>query len=101
AKAAGAAGALQTLLGVMKGLPLAYSKDLQDTKSPLFAALDDLELSLLAMAGMTGDLAVDRDAMVAAAGDAYATATDLADWLVRELGMPFRDAHHVVGAIVA
>jgi argininosuccinate lyase len=70
-------------------------------KPPLFAAFDDLELSLAAMTGMIGDLAADKDAMGAAAGAAYATATDLADWLVAKLGMPFRDAHHVTGAIVA
>jgi argininosuccinate lyase len=101
AKAGVIAGALQTLLMVIKGLPLAYSKDLQDMKPPLFAAFDDLELSLAAMTGMIGDLAVDKDAMGAAAGAAYATATDLADWLVAKLGLPFREAHHVTGAIVA
>ena len=94
------AGALQGLIIVVKALPLAYAKDLQEDKALVFTAFDDLELALAAMAGMAGDLAFDREAMEAAAGEAYSDATDLADWLVRELAMPFRDAHHVSGAIV-
>jgi argininosuccinate lyase len=101
AKSGGIAGGFQALLMLMKGLPLAYSKDLQDVKPPLFAAFDDLSLSIAAMTGMIGDLEIDRAAMAAAAGEGYATATDLADWLVRAQGLAFRDAHHVVGAVVA
>ncbi len=101
AKAAKFAAAFQGLVMVMKALPLAYAKDLQDDKAATFAAFDDFELVLAAMAGMVGDLTIDRDAMAAAAGEAYATATDLADWLVREAGLPFREAHHVTGRVVA
>ena len=93
-------GSLIALLTVMKGLPLAYSKDMQEDKPPVFEAFDALSLSLLAMAGMVLDLKPDRARMAAAAGAGYATATDLADWLVREAGMPFRRAHHVTGAAV-
>ena len=92
---------LNHLLTVMKGLPLAYSKDMQEDKATTFAAFDDLALSIAAMTGMITDLESDRDAMARAAGFGYSTATDLADWLVRVLGMPFRDAHHATGAIVA
>jgi argininosuccinate lyase len=94
------AGALQTLVIVVKGLPLAYSKDLQEDKAPVFQAFDDLELALSAMAGMTGDLTFNTDAMGEAAGEAYSDATDLADYVVRELGKPFRDAHHIAGTMV-
>ncbi|TGY92181.1 argininosuccinate lyase [Marinicauda pacifica] len=94
------AGALQGLILVCKGLPLAYSKDLQEDKALVFTAFDDLDLALAAMAGMAGDLSFDRDALEQAAGEAYSDATDLADWLVRELELPFRDAHHVSGSIV-
>jgi argininosuccinate lyase len=93
-------GALTGLLTVVKGLPLAYSKDLQEDKAPVFQAVDDLELALTAMAGMAGDLTFNASALEAAAGAAYSDATDLADWLVRELDLPFRDAHHVTGALV-
>jgi len=93
-------GAFTQLTVVMKGLPLTYSKDMQEDKVPTFEAFDALELSLLAMAGMVADLEPNRERMAAAAGAGYSTATDLADWLVRELGMPFRDAHHVTGAAV-
>ena len=93
-------GSLTGLLTVVKGLPLAYSKDLQEDKAPVFQAIDDLELALLSMAGMTGDLTFHGAAMEAAAGEAYSDATDLADWVVRELGKPFRDAHHISGSIV-
>jgi argininosuccinate lyase len=94
------AGALQGLILVCKGLPLAYSKDLQEDKALVFTAFDDLALAVSAMAGMAGDLSFDLEAMEAAAGEAYSDATDLADWCVRELNMPFRDAHHVAGSAV-
>ena len=84
----------------MKGLPLAYSKDMQEDKEQVFAAFDALELSLAAMAGMIADLEPNIERMAAAAGSGYSTATDLADWLVRELGLPFREAHHITGAAV-
>jgi argininosuccinate lyase len=84
----------------MKGLPLAYSKDMQEDKAPVFEAFDALDLSLKAMAGMVADLTPNRARMAELAGAGYATATDLADWLVRELGLPFRDAHHLTGAAV-
>ncbi len=94
-------GALNGLLVVMKGLPLAYSKDLQEDKEGTFDALHSLSLCLAAMTGMVGDLTPDLDRMKAAAGFGYATATDLADWLVRTLNIPFREAHHVTGRLVA
>jgi argininosuccinate lyase len=94
-------GSLIALLTVMKGLPLAYSKDMQEDKEPLFDALDNLSLALAAMTGMVDDMVPDAGAMRAAAAAGYATATDLADWLVRVLGKPFREAHHSTGAIVA
>lgn len=94
-------GGLTTLLIVMKGLPLAYSKDMQEDKEAAFDALDALSLSLAAMTGMVSTLTVNEDAMRAAASRGFATATDLADWLVRTLGLPFRQAHHVTGALVA
>ncbi len=93
-------GDLNALLMVMKGLPLAYSKDMQEDKEPVFDAYDALCLSLSAMTGMMGDLGVNREALGAAAGAAYSTATDLADWLVREADVPFREAHHMTGQIV-
>ncbi|MBZ0124577.1 MAG: argininosuccinate lyase [Roseovarius sp.] len=94
-------GAGVALLTVMKGLPLAYSKDMQEDKEQVFDAADNLMLALAAMAGMVADMAPDRARLEAAAGTGFATATDLADWLVRVLGMPFRDAHHVTGRLVA
>ncbi|MGJ3232448.1 MAG: argininosuccinate lyase [Oceanicaulis sp.] len=94
------AGALQGLIIVCKGLPLAYSKDLQEDKALVFTAFDDLALALAAMTGMAGDLSFNRAALEQAAGEAYSDATDLADWCVRELDMPFRDAHHVAGSAV-
>ncbi len=94
-------GALVGLLTVMKGLPLAYSKDMQEDKEGAFDALETLSLCLAAMTGMVKDLTPDPKRMKAAAGAGYATATDLADWLVRTLKMPFREAHHVTGRIVA
>jgi argininosuccinate lyase len=93
-------GALIALLTVMKGLPLAYGKDMQEDKAPVFEAADALELALAATAGMVRDMRVDRARLHAAAARGYSTATDLADWLVREAGLPFRDAHRVTGAIV-
>jgi argininosuccinate lyase len=94
-------GALVGMLTVMKGLPLAYSKDMQEDKEGLFDALDTLSLSIAATAGMVEDLEPDLAAMRKAAGAGFSTATDLADWLVRVVGMPFREAHHVTGRIVA
>ncbi|WP_304165277.1 argininosuccinate lyase [Phenylobacterium aquaticum] len=93
-------GSFTQLTVVMKGLPLAYSKDMQEDKVPTFEAFDALELSLAAMAGMIGDLEPVAARMAQAAGAGYSTATDLADWLVRTLDMPFRDAHHITGAAV-
>jgi argininosuccinate lyase len=94
-------GAFAGLLTVMKGLPLAYAKDLQEDKEPVFAAADALELSLAAMAGMVSDLAVDADAMKRVAAHGHPTATDLADWLVTKLNKPFREAHRIAGQAVA
>lgn len=93
-------GALQAMLTMMKGLPLSYSKDMQEDKEGTFDALQTLSLCLAAMTGMIRDLQPDLKAMKKAAGFGYATATDLADWLVRVLKMPFRDAHHVTGRLV-
>ncbi len=101
AKTGSIVGSLNTLLMVMKGLALAYAKDMQEDKATTFRCFDDLALALAAATGMIGDLKVDRDAMKNAAGGGYSTATDLADWLVRKLNMPFRDAHHVTGSVVA
>ncbi|HEX4182703.1 MAG TPA: argininosuccinate lyase [Caulobacteraceae bacterium] len=100
AKAGRIIGALSALLVVMKGLPLTYSKDMQEDKIPLFEAFDALDLALAAMAGMAQDLTPNTQRMAEAAGSGFSTATDLADWLVRTLDLPFRDAHHVTGAVV-
>ncbi len=94
-------GALQGLLVVIKGLPLAYQKDLQEDKEGAIDAIGALSLSLTAMTGMVRDLEPDTKAMAKAAGEGYSTATDLADWLTRTLKLPFREAHHVTGRIVA
>ena len=94
-------GATVALFVVMKGLPLAYSKDMQEDKEQVFDAADNLMLALAAMQGMLSDLGANRDRLEAAAGTGFSTATDLADWLVREAGLPFRDAHHATGALVA
>jgi argininosuccinate lyase len=94
-------GALVGLLTVMKGLPLAYSKDMQEDKEGVFDALETLSLCLAATTGMVKDLTPEPKRMKAAAGAGYATATDLADWLVRALDLPFREAHHATGRIVA
>ncbi len=93
-------GALTALMVTMKGLPLAYSKDMQDDKPPVFEAAGLLGLSLAAMTGMVAEAEFRTDRMRQAAELGYATATDLADWLVREAGLPFREAHHVTGAAV-
>jgi len=93
-------GALAALLTVMKGLPLAYAKDMQEDKALVFDAADTLELALAATAGMAGDLEADPDAMRRIAATGFSTATDLADWLVRTLDLPFREAHHLTGALV-
>lgn len=101
AKTGRIAGAFQALLMVMKGLPLAYAKDMQEDKEPVFDALDALKLGISALAGMVSDMVVNAKAMKKAAGSEYSTATDLADWLVQNLDMPFREAHHITGTIVA
>jgi argininosuccinate lyase len=94
-------GALTGLLVVLKGLPLAYAKDMQEDKEPTFDALESLALSIAAMTGMVADMTPNAGVLRKAAGAGYATATDLADWLVRTLHLPFREAHHVTGRIVA
>jgi len=94
-------GANTALLMVMKGLPLTYSKDMQEDKEQVFDAADNLMLALAAMEGMVKDMTANQDSLEAAAGTGFSTATDLADWLVRALNMPFRDAHHVTGSLVA
>ena len=94
-------GALTSLLVVMKGLPLTYSKDMQEDKEPAFDAIDNLSLAIAATAGMVRDLVPNAEVMRLAAASGFSTATDLADWLVRTLKMPFRDAHHVAGSLVA
>ncbi len=94
-------GALLGLLTVMKGLPMAYAKDMQEDKEPVFDAIEAITLCLAATAGMVRDMSVDVDRMKALAGSGFSTATDLADWLVRVLNMPFRNAHHVTGRLVA
>ena len=94
-------GALTALLTVMKGLPLTYSKDMQEDKEPAFDALDNLSLAIAATTGMVKDMVPNADEMRKAAASGFSTATDLADWLVRSLKMPFREAHHVTGSLVA
>jgi argininosuccinate lyase len=101
AKTGRVTGALVGLLTVMKGLPLAYAKDTQEDKEPVFDAVDAWGLSLAAMAGMVADMTPDTARMRAFAGSGFATATDLADWLVRVLKLPFREAHHITGSLVA
>ncbi len=93
-------GAQVALLTVMKGLPLTYSKDMQEDKEQVFDAADTLMLALAAMTGMVRDMRANQDALRAAAGAGFSTATDLADWLVRALNLPFRDAHHITGTLV-
>ena len=94
-------GANAGLMMVMKGLPLTYSKDMQEDKEQVFDAADNLMLALAAMEGMIKDMTANRKSLRAAAATGFSTATDLADWLVRELGLPFRDAHHITGSLVA
>ena len=94
-------GANVALMMVMKGLPLTYSKDMQEDKEQVFDAADNLMLALAAMEGMVRDMSANRENLETAAATGFSTATDLADWLVRVLGMPFRDAHHVTGTLVA
>ena len=101
AKTGRVTGALVGLLTVMKGLPLAYAKDMQEDKEPVFDAAEAWALSLAAIGGMVRDMAPDLARMRELAGSGFATATDLADWLVRVLRLPFRDAHHVTGRLVA
>jgi argininosuccinate lyase len=100
AKTGRAIGSLVQLLTIMKGLPLAYSKDMQEDKAATFEAFDALDLSLQAMAGMIATMEANPERMRAAADSGFSTATDLADWLVRELNIPFREAHHITGAAV-
>lgn len=100
AKVGRIAGAFQSIVIVMKGLPLAYSKDMQEDKEVTLDALSSLALAITAMTRMVEDMEPNKDAMRAASGRGYSTATDLADWLVRELKLPFREAHHVTGSIV-
>ena len=94
-------GALLSLLTVMKGLPLTYSKDMQEDKEPAFDAFDNMSLAIAATTGMVKDMVPNKDEMRKAAASGFSTATDLADWLVRTLKMPFREAHHVTGSLVA
>jgi len=94
-------GANVALMMVMKGLPLAYSKDMQEDKEQVFDAADNLMLALAAMEGMVRDMSGQKENLAAAAGSGFSTATDLADWLVRVLGLPFREAHHITGSLVA
>jgi len=94
-------GSLVGLLTVMKGLPLAYAKDMQEDKEPVFDAAEAWALSLAAIAGMTRDMTPVLERMRALAGSGFSTATDLADWLVRVLKLPFREAHHITGRLVA
>jgi len=101
AKAGRIIGALNGILIVMKGLPLAYAKDMQEDKEGAMDALSALSLAIAAMTGMVADMVPDEAKMKKAAGEGYATATDLADWLVRTLNIPFRQAHHITGRIVA
>ncbi len=94
-------GAFVALSTVMKGLPLAYSKDMQEDKEPVFDAAEALMVCVAAATGMIADLTFDRERLAAAAGEGFTTATDLADWLVREAGVPFRESHHITGRVVA
>lgn len=101
AKSGRVIGGLTTLLTIIKGLPLAYNKDLQEDKPPVFDAVDSFMLSVSAMTGMVADMQVHKEVMKKAAAQGYANATDLADWLVQNLHIPFRQAHHITGKIVA
>ena len=99
-KAGRVIGSLNTLMMVMKGLPLTYGKDMQEDKEPLFDATDTLALCVAATTGMVRDLSANETRLKAATAAGFLTATDLADWLVRVLNLPFRDAHHITGSIV-
>ena len=101
AKAALITAKFSALQGAVKALPLAYAKDLQDDKSLTFEAFDTFDLCARAMTGMLATIRFHTENMAVAAGKGFSTATDLADWLVRELGLPFREAHHITGALVA
>ncbi|NND49188.1 MAG: argininosuccinate lyase [Rhizobiales bacterium] len=101
AKSGRVVGSLVTLLTVLKGLPMAYGKDMQEDKEAMFDALDTLDLSITAMTGMVADMEPQKARLLDAAAQGFSTATDLADWLVRALGLPFRQAHHITGRIVA
>jgi argininosuccinate lyase len=94
-------GANVALMTVMKGLPLTYSKDMQEDKEQVFDAADNFALALTAMTGMVADMTANVAELEKAAASGFSTATDLADWLVRELALPFREAHHVTGTLVA
>ena len=94
-------GAFTAMSTVMKGLPLAYSKDMQEDKEPVFDAAETLMVCLTVAARMMANVAFDRDRLTDAAGEGFTTATDLADWLVREAGVPFRESHHITGRVVA
>jgi argininosuccinate lyase len=94
-------GSAVALFTVMKGLPLTYSKDMQEDKEPAFDAFDNMSLAIAATTGMVKDMVPNKDEMRKAAASGFSTATDLADWLVRTLKMPFREAHHVTGSLVA
>ena len=94
-------GNMLSLMTVLKGLPMTYGKDMQEDKEQVFDAADNLMLALAAMSGMVGDMTANQESLKTAAASGFSTATDLADWLVRALGMPFRDAHHVTGSLVA
>jgi argininosuccinate lyase len=93
-------GALISLLTVIKGLPLTYSKDMQEDKEVVFDAAENIKLTLAAMSGMVLDMSINKEKMLAMSKTGYSTATDLADWLVKNLQIPFRDAHHITGTIV-
>jgi argininosuccinate lyase len=93
-------GCMTSLMVTMKGLPLAYSKDMQNDKPPVFEAYDLLALSIAAMTGMVANVDFNTQRMRDVAASGFSTATDLADWLVREHGLPFREAHHVTGSVV-
>ena len=93
-------GANTALMMVMKGLPLTYSKDMQEDKEQVFDAADNWMLAMAAMEGMVRDMTANRETLAVAAASGFSTATDLADWLVRTLGLPFRDAHHITGTLV-
>jgi argininosuccinate lyase len=99
-KTGGIVGSLVALLTTLKGLPLAYNKDMQEDKRPFFQAADDVLLCVKAMHGMIADMTAQKDAMRAACARGFLNATDLADWLVQQLGIPFREAHHLTGKLV-